>query len=198
VAAAESYIGLVELGVGLIPAGTGSARLAAFASDRAAERHPSQIQAWLWKFFESVAMAAVSTSAPDAQRLGFLMPNARIVMNDERRIHVAREEVIRLSSEGYLPPPVAKQITVLGRPTAAAFAVSIQQYLEGHFISEYDAYLANRLAYVMTGGELSGPQEVPEDYLLDLERQVFLDLLQEDKTRERIEHMLKTKNPLRN
>jgi len=198
VAAAESYIGLVELGVGLIPAGTGSARLAAFASDRAPERHPSQVQAWLWKFFESVAMAAVSTSAPDAQRLGFLMPNARIVMNDERRIHVAREEVIRLSSEGYLPPPAAKQITVLGRPTAAAFAVSIHQYLEGHFISEYDAYLANRLAYVMTGGELSGPQEVPEDYLLDLERQVFLDLLQEDKTRERIEHMLKTKKPLRN
>ena len=198
VAAAESYIGLVELGVGLIPAGTGSARLASFASERTPDRHPSQIQAWLWKFFESVAMAAVSTSAPHAQRLGFLMPDARIVMNDERRIHVAREEVIRLSREGYLPPPTAKQITVLGRPTAAAFAVSIQQYLEGHFISEYDAYLANRLAYVMSGGDLTGPQEVPEKYLLELERQVFLDLLQQNKTRDRIEYMLKTKKPLRN
>ena len=197
VAAAESYIGLVELGVGLIPAGTGTTRLASLASERVPERHASQIQAWLWKFFESVAMAAVSTSASNARRLGFLPSRARIVMNADRHIHVAREEVLRLSNEGYFPPP-SKRITVLGRPTAAAFAVSVQQYLEGQFISEYDAYLTNRLAFALTGGDLSGPQDVPEDYLLELERDVFLELLDQEKTRERIEHMLKTKKPLRN
>lgn len=198
VAAAESYIGLVELGVGLIPAGTGTTRLAALASERSPNRHPSEIQAWLQRFFETVAMAGVSTSAPDAQRLGYLASHAHIVMNDRRLIHVAREEVLRLSSQGYIPPPPAKHITVLGRPTAAAFAISVQQYQEGQFISEYDAYLAMRLAYIMTGGALDGPNEVHEDYLLELERDVFLDLLQQDKTRERIDHMLKTKKPLRN
>ncbi len=197
VAAAESYVGLVELAVGLIPAGSGTMRLAALASDRVPERHPNLIQAWLQKFFEAVAMAEVSTSAREAQRLGYLAPDARIVMHEERRIYAAREEVLRLSNEGYVPPQ-AKRITVLGRPTAAAFRVSVQQYLEGRFISEYDAYLANRLAFVMTGGELTSSQEVTEEYLLELERDVFLDLLRQEKTQARIRHMLEAKSPLRN
>lgn len=197
VAAAESYVGLVELAVGLIPAGTGTMRLAAMASERVPERHPSHIQAWLQKFFEAVAMAEVSSSAREAQRLGYLSADARIVMHDERKIYVAREEVLRLSSEGYRPPGT-RTITVLGRPTAAAFQVSVQQFLEGRFISEYDAFLADRVAYVMTGGELSGAQDVPEDYLLELEREVFAELLQQEKTRARIRHMLETKKPLRN
>lgn len=198
VASAESYIGLVELGVGLIPAGTGLARLADRAARRTPNAHPSEIQAWLRKFFETVAMSTVSTSARNAQELGLLAEDARIVMNDDRRLFAAREEVLRLSNQGYFPPEVATGIRVLGRPGRAAFEVMIQQYLEGHFISEYDAYLANRLAYVMTGGDLTAPQDVREDFLIELERRVFIDLLQQKKTQERIEHMLKTRKPLRN
>ncbi len=197
VAAAESYIGLVELGVGLIPAASGSTRLAALAARRTPNGHPSEIQPWLRKFFETVAMSTVSTSAREAQELGFLPPHARIVMNDDRRLFVARELVRQLSNEGYYPPP-RRTVKVLGEPTQAALAVMVQQYVEGRFISEYDAFLANRLAFVMTGGELTAPQEVSEEYLLELERQVFLELVQQPKTQARIEHMLKTKQPLRN
>lgn len=198
VASAESYIGLVELGVGLIPAASGSTRFAALAARRTPNGHPSEVQAWLRKFFEAVAMSTVSTSAREAQEIGFLPEHARIVMNDDRRLFVARELVRQLSSEGYYPPYRQQRIRVLGRPARAALSVMVQQYLEGQFISEYDAYLANRLAFVMTGGELTAPQEVPEDYLLDLERQVFLELVRQEKTQARVEHMLKTKKPLRN
>ena len=198
VAAAESYIGLVELGVGLIPAGTGSTRLAELASDQAPNGFPSEIQPFLAKYFENVAMATVATSARQAQEMGFLAPHARIVMNDARRFYVAKEEVLRLSNEGYAAPPVATHIQVLGRPTRAAIEVQLQQFLEGKFISEYDAFLAGRLAHVMTGGDLSAPQDVHEDYLIDLEREVFLSLLGEQKTQERITHILTTNKPLRN
>ena len=197
VAAAESYIGLVELGVGLIPAGTGSMHLARLAARRAPKPHPSIIQTQLQAFFENVAMAKVSSSAPDAQTMGYLPPHARVVMHEDRRIYVAREEVLRLSNEGYMPP-APRRFIVLGRPTAAALAVSVQQYLEGDFISAYDAYLANRLAYVMTGGDLSGPQEVREEYVLELERDVFLGLLSREETIARVTHMLEKGKPLRN
>lgn len=197
VAAAESYIGLVELGVGLIPAGTGTTRLAALAAAQAPSGHHNHIQASLQRFFENVAMAEVASSAVEAREMGYLAPHARIVMHDERRIHVALEEVLRLSAQGYMPPPRAR-FTVLGRPTASALEVSVQQYVEGQFISEYDAYLANKLAYVMTGGDVTAPQLVDEDYLIELERDVFLDLLEQEKTRDRIRHMLEKGKPLRN
>ena len=106
VAAAESYIGLVELGVGLIPAGTGSTRLAAMASRRAPNGHPSEVQNQLQPMFEAVAMANVATSAVQAQAMGFMAENGIVVMNAERRFHVARAEVVRLSEQGYLAPPV--------------------------------------------------------------------------------------------
>ena len=197
VASAECYAGLVELGVGLIPAGTGTMRLAAEASRRTANDHPSEIQAWIGRFFETVAMSRVSTSAVEARQLGFLAPHARIVMHDDRRLHVAREEVLRLSAAGYRPP-VPQRIRVLGRPGGAALEVMVWQFVEGRFISEYDAFLAGRLAFVMTGGELSAPQEVDEEYLIDLERSVFLELIFDKRSQARIVHMLKTKKPLRN
>lgn len=197
VAAAESYIGLVELGVGLIPAGTGSMRLAELASRRAPKGHANFVQAVLQGYFENVAMAKVASSASEAREMGYLAPHARIVMHEDRRIYVGREEVRRLSSEGYMPP--ARSVFVaLGRPTAAAFEVSVQQYVEGEFISEYDAFLANRLAFVITGGELSAPQEVDEEYMLELERDVFLGLLGREESRDRITHMLEKGKPLRN
>lgn len=143
-------------------------------------------------------MATVATSAHMAQEMNILPPEAVIVMNDARRFHVAKHEVIRLSEQGYLPPPVRTHVPVLGRPGAAQFEVALTQFEEGHYISEYDHYLASRLAYVMTGGALAGLTEVHEDYLLQLEREVFLSLLGEEKTQARIQSILTTNKPLRN
>ncbi|MGH2412919.1 MAG: enoyl-CoA hydratase-related protein, partial [Microcystaceae cyanobacterium] len=198
VAAAESYIGLVEMSVGLIPGAGGIMRMVTWAADRAATESPSQIQPFLKAAFETIAMAKVSNSAQEAQALGFLAPTARIVMNGERRLFVAKEEVIRLDSEGYLPPPERNSIMVLGCSGRALLEQAAYIFLQGRFISEYDRYLANRLAYVMTGGDLSAPALVHENYLLQLEREMFLPLLSEQKTQERIAYLLKTKKPLRN
>jgi 3-hydroxyacyl-CoA dehydrogenase len=198
VASAESYLGLVELGVGLIPAGTGTTRLAALAARRAANDFPSNVQPFLQQYFENVAMARVSTSAVHAQEMGYLPEHAVLVMNDDRRLFAAREEVVRLSNQGYAPPPPETAIQVLGRPTRAAFEVALHQYLAGAFISDYDFHLARELAYVMTGGDLSYPQTVHEDYLIDLEREVFMRLLGEKRTQERITHILMHNKPLRN
>lgn len=198
VAAAESYIGLVELGVGLIPAGTGSTRLAALASRRAPNGHPSEVQNQLQPIFEAVAMANVATSAVQAKAMGFMAEDGIVVMNAERRFHVARAEVVRLSEQGYLAPPVETHIQVLGRDTAAAFGIAVTQFLDGNFVSEYDAFLAAQFAHVLTGGDLTGPQFVHEDYLIELEREVFMRLLGETKTQERITGLLTTGKPLRN
>ena len=199
VAAAETYIGLVELGVGLIPAGTGTMRMAAWAADQAANRdRPSEIQPFLRQAFETIAMANVATSAPMAKELGLLPEHALVVMNDARRFHVAKQEVLRLSEQGYLPPAVMEKIPVLGAAGRAQFDIALYQFKDGKYISEYDQYLAGKLAYIMTGGALTGPAEVHEDYLLELEREVFLSLLGEEKTQERIASILTTNKPLRN
>ncbi|WP_022834682.1 3-hydroxyacyl-CoA dehydrogenase/enoyl-CoA hydratase family protein [Salisaeta longa] len=198
VAAAETYIGLVELGVGLIPAGTGTMRMAAWAHQRTPSDHASDIQATLRSYFETIAMAEVAESAPQAIQKGFLPEHTRVVMNADRRLHVAKQEVLRLSEEGYLPPPVQNKVKVLGEKTLAAFKVALRQYREGNYISAYDEFLATKLGYVLTGGDLSAPQEVHEDYLIELEREVFLSLLGEEKTQARVEHILKHNKPLRN
>ncbi|GAB5518967.1 MAG: 3-hydroxyacyl-CoA dehydrogenase/enoyl-CoA hydratase family protein [Rhodothermales bacterium] len=198
VLAAETYIGLVELGVGLIPAGTGTMTLAALASERAPNGHDSEIFESLQKFFETVAMAKVATSAREAIDLGFATPSARIVMNDARRFFVAKQEVLRLSEQGYLPPPVRSHIKVLGQPAHAAMQIAIHQFRSGQYISAYDGYLAERFGYVLAGGSLSASQDVHEDYLIDLEREVFMHLLGQEKTQARIMHLLQTGKPLRN
>ena len=143
-------------------------------------------------------MAKVASSAVEAVEMGFLSPAGRIVMHSDRRFHVAKTEVIRLSREGYLPPPVMTHIKVLGRPAFAALKAGVYQYLQGRFISDYDFQLALELARILTGGDITGPQEVHEDYLLELERESFLRLLGEQKTQDRIAHILSTNKPLRN
>lgn len=198
VAAAESYVGLVELGVGLIPAGTGTMELARLAAERAANGHDSEIQGFLQVYFQQVAMAKVATSGAEAIKMGYMAPNGQIVMNGERRFHVARQEVIRLSEAGYMPPPRDRTIRVLGRPAGAALQTAAYQFLQGQFISEYDFHLAERFGHVLTGGAFSGPQDVSEQYLLDLEREVFMSLLGEQKTMDRIQHILTHNKPLRN
>jgi 3-hydroxyacyl-CoA dehydrogenase len=198
VAAAETYIGLVELSVGLIPGAGGIMRIVTWAADRAATESPHHIQPFLRQAFETIGMAKVSNSAYEAQELGFLSPTARIVMNADRRLSVAKEEVLCMGAVGYAPPPERNAIMVLGRPAGAMLEQAAYILQQGGFITEYDRYLANRLAYVMTGGELSAPALVDENYLLQLERERFLPLLNQPKTQERIAHMLKTKKPLRN
>jgi 3-hydroxyacyl-CoA dehydrogenase len=198
VAAAETYIGLVELSVGLIPGAGGILRTVTWAADKAATESPQHIQPFLRQVFETIGTAKVSNSAYEGQELGFLLPTTKIVMNAGDRLFVAKEEVLRLEREGYIPPPQRNAIMVLGRPARAMLEHAAYVLYQGGFISEYDNYLANRLAYVMTGGELSAPALVDENYLLQLERESFLPLLQQPKTQERMAHILKTKKPLRN
>ncbi|MEM8828972.1 MAG: 3-hydroxyacyl-CoA dehydrogenase/enoyl-CoA hydratase family protein [Cyanobacteria bacterium P01_G01_bin.19] len=197
VAAAESYIGLVELSVGLIPGAGGIMRMAAWAAEHAAQEIASQVQPFIQRVFETVGMAKVANSAYEAQELGFLSPTAKVIMNSDRRLYVAKQEVIRLALEGYAPIP-HRDIMVLGQPGKAALEQAAYVFQQGGYISEYDRFLAQRLASVLTGGDLSAPSLVSEDYLLQLEREYFVPLLKEEKTQQRIAHLLKTKKPLRN
>lgn len=198
VAAAETYIGLVELSVGLIPGAGGIMRMVSRAVQRSASESVGHIQPFLQRAFETIAMAKVSNSAQEGQDWGYLPANAQIIMNGDRRLFVAKQEVLRLAHEGYTPPPENNSIMVLGRPARAMLEHAAYIFQQGGYASDYDRYLANRLAYVMTGGELSAPTLVPESYLLQLERDNFLPLLSQPKTQERIAHLLKTKKPLRN
>nr|RNJ66629.1 MAG: 3-hydroxyacyl-CoA dehydrogenase/enoyl-CoA hydratase family protein [Leptolyngbya sp. IPPAS B-1204] len=198
VAAAETYIGLVELSVGLIPGAGGIMRTVARAVERAGFETPEAVRPYLKATFETIATAKVSNSAYEGQALGFLPSTATIVMNGERRLYVAKQQVLHLDRLGYQPPPAQNAILVLGRPMRAVLEHAAYIFQQGGFASEYDRYLANQLAYVMTGGELTTTAFVSEDYLLQLEREMFLPLLSEAKTQERIAHMLKTKKPLRN
>jgi 3-hydroxyacyl-CoA dehydrogenase len=195
VAAAESYIGLVEVGVGLIPGASGTMRMAQWAAERGGQ--PAQIQPYLQQVFKTVATATVSVSAEDAQRLGFLPPCATVIMNGDRRLYVAKEQVLYLDRIGYRPP-TPQDFWVLGQAGRAALDHMAYVMEQGHYASEYDRYLAGRLAYIMTGGDLTAPARVSEDYLLRLEREVFLPLLQHPKTQARIAHLLTQKKPLRN
>lgn len=198
VAAAETYIGLVELSVGLIPGAGGIMTMATWAAEHAASGDPSDIQPFLKQAFEHIGMAKVAGSAYEAQEWGYLPPTTKVVMNSDRRLFVAKEEVLRLDHEGYAPPPKRNAIKVLGKPARAMFETAAFLMQKGGYISEYDRFLANRLAYVITGGDLSAPTLVSDDYLLGLEREMFLPLFEKKKTQERIMHTLKTKKPLRN
>jgi 3-hydroxyacyl-CoA dehydrogenase len=197
VAEAETYIGLVELGVGLIPAGGGLMRLARWAAGRAATDTPADILPFLKRVFETIGMAKVSNSAYEGMELGFLPATTQVVMNGDRRLYAAKQEVLCLAHLGYTPPP-RNPISVLGQPARATLEHMAYILQAGGYISEYDRALANRLAYVLTGGDLTAPAQVDDHYLLTLERENFLPLVDEPKTKERMLHMLKTKKPLRN
>lgn len=197
VAAAESYIGLVELSVGLIPGATGTTRMAKWAAQRAVSGTPQHIQPFLNHAFKTVATATVAGSAYEAIDLGFLPSHTQVVMNNDQRLYVAKAEVLCLDRAGYRPP-ARDSFWVLGQQGRAVLDHMAYTLQQGGFASEYDRFLAEKLAYIMTGGELTSAARVPEEYLLGLEREVFLPLLQQQKTQERIIHLLKTKKPLRN
>jgi 3-hydroxyacyl-CoA dehydrogenase len=195
VCAAESYIGLVEIGAGLIPAGGGTMRMAAWAAEQAASPAPEHVAPYLRRAFETVAKAQVATSAQEAQELGFMSRAGTVVMNGERRLWVAKREVLRLAEEGYRAPPVRAAIRVLGTPGRGAFDVGVAHLLQGGYVREHDAFVAGRIAWVITGGDLPAPTWLHEQQLLDLEREVFLSLLGEKATQKQIAELLTRNQP---
>jgi len=197
VAAAESYIGLVEFGVGVIPGGGGSKEMALRAAD---QFHKDDVELnILQQYFLSVAMAKVSTSAYEAFDTGVLQKGKDIiVVNTDRQIAEAKRHALLLAGAGYTQPVRRKDVKVLGKQALGMFLVGTDSMEAGKFISEHDKKIANKLAYVMAGGDLSEPSLVSEQYLLDLEREAFLSLCTERKTLERIQFMLTKGKPLRN
>ena len=196
-AAAESYVGLVEVGVGLIPAGGGTKEMVA----RAADQMPSGSSDFLppiQRAFEAIGFAKVSASAPDAQRLGYLRPVDAVTMNRERLIADAKARALQRVAEGYQPPAPRTAIPVGGDAVLAPLKLGIHLAWRAGRISDYDALIGRKLATIMAGGSLPHPSTVTEQNLLDLEREAFLSLVAERKTQERIQHTLKTGKPLRN
>lgn len=197
VAAAETYIGLVEVGVGLIPAGGGTKELALRASDRymAGDIELNAIQG----AFTNIATAKVATSAYEAYDMSILRKGEDVVVvNGDRQIAEAKKEVIRLAERGYTRPLERKDIRALGQTALSGFYSGSYGFYFGKYASEHDMKIANKVGYVLAGGDLSGTNLVSEQYLLDLEREAFLSLLGEKKTLERIQSILKTGKPLRN
>ncbi len=197
VAAAESYIGLVEFGVGVIPGGGGSKEMALRASDtfRKGDVELNVLQ----EYFLTIGMAKVSTSAYEAFDLGILQKGKdSVVVNKDRQIATAKAHAKLMADAGYTQPVKRKDVKVLGKQALGMFLVGTDAMEASNYISEHDHKIANKLAYVMAGGDLSEPSLVTEQYLLDLEREAFLSLCTERKTLERIQHMLKTGKPLRN
>ena len=196
IAAAETYIGLVEFGVGIIPGGAGSKEMALRASEGVLKDDVKLNK--LRDYFINVAMAKVATSAHEAYDLGFLKEHKDIVIvNKDRQIATAKRHAIQMLQDGYTQP-VPKEVLVYGQQALGMFLVGTDSLEKGHYASEHDKKIANKLGYVMAGGDLSESTYVSEQYLLDLEREAFMSLMTERKTLERIEHMLKTGKPLRN
>lgn len=196
-AAAESYIGLVELGVGLIPGGGGTKEMALRASDEFKEGRIEEEP--LKDRFMAIAMAKVSTSAHEAFDLGVLRKgHDEITLNQSRLIADAKRSVIQLADEGYTRPVERKDVKVLGRAALGMLLTGIHSMRFANYISEHDAKIAGKLAYVMSGGDLSEASLVSEQYLLDLEREAFLSLAGERKTLERLQSVIKTGKPIRN
>ena len=195
-AAAETYIGLVEVGVGIIPAGGGTKEMTVRAADSVAPG--SDLMPPIQKAFETIGFAKTSTSGPDAARLGYLRPADGITMNRERLIADAKAHALQRVADGYQRPVPRTAIPVGGDTVLAPLKLGIHLAWRGARISDHDALIGRKLATIMAGGVVPHPTTVSEQHLLDLEREAFLSLLGERKTLERIQHTLKTGKPLRN
>ena len=194
---AETYMGLVEVGAGLIPGGGGCKEMALRASKKF-RKNDVELNV-LQEYFLNIGMAKTSTSAYEAIDLGYLEPNNdTIIMNKNHQISIAKKHAILMADYGYLSPCKEKNIKVLGKQALGMFMVGTNTMKAGRYISDHDQKIANKIAYVISGGDLSQATFVDEQYLLDLEREAFLSLCSERKTLERIQHILKTGKPLRN
>jgi 3-hydroxyacyl-CoA dehydrogenase len=197
VAAAETYIGLVELGAGVIPAGAGTKEYMRRLVNPAMKTDGAEAFPFLQRAFLQIGQAKVATSAEEARGMGILGPQDRIVINRSHLLTEAKREVLHMAATGYRPP-APELIYAAGRDMYGAMKIGAWSFKEGNYITEYDAHIATKLAYIMAGGELSKPQWVSEQYILDLEREAFLSLCGEEKTQARMWSLLQTGKPLRN
>jgi 3-hydroxyacyl-CoA dehydrogenase len=198
VAHAESYMGLVEVGVGVIPGWGGCKEMVRRMV--APHMHATNVDPtpYLRQAFEQIGYAKVSTSAEEAKQMGLLAAGDRIVMNADHLLAEAQREVLRMAEVGYTPPITAGSVYAAGSDVLASVRIEIYSLLEAGYITEHDAKIANKLGYVLCGGDLSAPAWMDEQYFLDLEREAFLSLMGEPKTQERIWYMLQNGKPLRN
>jgi 3-hydroxyacyl-CoA dehydrogenase len=197
VAAAETYIGLVELGVGLIPAGAGTKEMLRRIVNPVMRIENAEPLAALQKVFLQIGQAKVATSAEEARGMSILNPQDRIVMNRSHLLAEAKKEALHMVAAGN-KAPAPEAIYAVGRDALAALRIGAWMFKEGQYITQYDHHVASKLAYVMCGGELTRPQWVSEQYILDLEREAILSLFGEEKTQARMWAILQTGRPLRN
>jgi 3-hydroxyacyl-CoA dehydrogenase len=197
VASAETYIGLVETGAGVIPAGGGTKEMLRRMINPPMKTENAEVLPFLQRAFLQIGQAKVATSAEEARQMAILNRQDRIVLNRDHLLTEAKREVLYMMNAGY-HPPAPESIYVAGRDMLGALRVGAFMFKEGKYISEYDHHVASKLAYVMCGGELTRPQWVSEQYILELEREAFLSLCGEEKTQARMWSLLQTGKPLRN
>jgi 3-hydroxyacyl-CoA dehydrogenase len=197
VAAAETYIGLVELGAGVIPAGGGTKEMLRRIVNPVMRTENAEPLAALQRAFLQMGQAKVATSAEEARGMNILTASDRIVLNRDHLLTQAKKEVVHMVSAGY-KPPAPEPIYAAGRDALAAIRIGAWMFQEGNYITQYDHHIAGKLAYVMCGGELTRPQWVSEQYILDLEREAILSLFGEERTQARMWNILQTGKPLRN
>jgi 3-hydroxyacyl-CoA dehydrogenase len=203
--AAETYMGLVEAGVGLIPAGGGCKELYLRNTEHLFEvqkggLYPKHIELmpYIARAFENIAMAKVSTSGPEAVKMGFLRPSDKMTVNRDYLIEDAKRTVLAMLMEGYSPPRPKDEIRVAGENSLAMIKLGLWSMHEAGYITDHDVTVSTKVGYVLCGGNVTADTTVSEQYLLDLEREAFLSLCGDPKTQARIQHMLKTGKPLRN
>ena len=197
VAAAETYIGLVELGAGVIPAGAGTKEMLRRIVNPVMRVENAEPLAALQRAFLQMGQAKVATSAEEAREMNILGPADRIVLNRDHLLTEAKKEALHMVASGY-KPPAPEPIYAAGRDALAAIRIGAWMFREGHYITQYDHHIAGKLAYVMCGGDLTRPQWVSEQYILDLEREAILSLFGEERTQARMWNILQTGKPLRN
>jgi 3-hydroxyacyl-CoA dehydrogenase len=198
VASGETYAGLVEVGVGLIPGGGGTKELALRSYEFMSLTERGDPMAFLQRAFMLIGMARTSGSAHEAVEMGLFPATTEIALADERVIDLAKGRALAMAQDGYVPKTPAKGVKVVGDPGIQTFKMMLYNMEQGRQVSPYDAFIAERVATVLCGGEVDPGTAVDEQWFLDLERRVFIELCQQTKTAERIEHMLKTGKPLRN
>jgi len=197
VASVETYIGLVELGAGVIPAGGGTKEYMRRIINPAMRTESAEAFPFIQRAFLQIGQAKVATSAYEARDMSILGPSDRIVINREHLLTEAKREVLHMAASGYRPP-APESIYAPGRDMYGAMKIGAWSFKEGKYITEYDSHIATKLAYVMAGGALTKPQWVSEQYILDLEREAFLSLCGDERTQARMWSLLQTGKPLRN
>lgn len=197
-AGADLFLGLVEVGVGVLPAGGGLKEIARRASAWAAQVPATSPYEWVRRGFEAVATAKVSMSAFEARATGFMSVNDGITFNKSRIIADAKQRALAIATRGWVPPDRNEPITVVGEPGGANMLMGVQMFEWGGYATEHDKLIGQKIVHVLSGGMGPASAPVTAQYLLDLEREAFVSLCGEEKTFQRIQHMLKTKKPLRN